>query len=73
MPGGETARIVVSEEFKDVAEEDHWPAMIKWLIEWHLRLRAALDAVAGAPNRGRRRRVPAHDRSPSRLRATVAA
>lgn len=52
MPGRKAARIVVvSDEFKDVADEDQWPAMMDWLIEWQLRFRAALDAVAGARSR----------------------
>lgn len=52
MPGRKAARIVVvSEQFKDVAEEDQWPAMIQWLIEWQIRFRAAIDAITGAPIR----------------------
>jgi hypothetical protein len=50
MPGRKAARVVVvSEEFKDVANEDQWPAMVEWLIEWQLRFRAAIDAVAAVP------------------------
>ena len=46
MPERKAARVVVvSPEFKDVADEDRWPAMIEWLIEWQLRFRAAIAAV----------------------------
>ncbi|GAB3263697.1 hypothetical protein GCM10027448_38980 [Nocardioides dilutus] len=46
MPERKAARVVVvSEEFKDVSDEDQWPAMIDWLLDWQLRFRAALDAV----------------------------
>ncbi|SFC85773.1 protein of unknown function [Nocardioides terrae] len=49
MPGRKACRIVVvSDQFKDVADEDQWPAMFEWLIQQQLRFRAALNAVAAA-------------------------
>jgi len=51
MPGRKACRIVViSEQFKDVADEDQWPAMIDWLIEYQLRFRSALEAVSAVPS-----------------------
>lgn len=51
MPGRKAARIVVvSDQFQDVADEDQWPAMMEWLIEWQLRFRAAIDAISGSPS-----------------------
>lgn len=39
--------VVVSEDFKDVADEEQWPAMADWLIDQQVRFRAAIDAVGG--------------------------
>lgn len=46
MPERKAARVVVvSTDFKDVADEDRWPDMIDWLVDWQLRFRAAITAV----------------------------
>ena len=46
MPRQEAADVVsVSDEFKDVADEDQWPAMEDWLMQQQSRFRSALDAV----------------------------
>jgi len=48
MPDRKAARIyVASPSFDDVADVDHWPAMIDWLIDCHARLRRAIEAAGG--------------------------
>jgi hypothetical protein len=47
MEGRKAARIVVPSPYQDVSARDQWPAIIEWLIDAQVRLRAAFDAAGG--------------------------
>lgn len=45
MVGRKAARIGLKSPYASVTEADKWPAMIAWLVDAQVRLRAALEAV----------------------------
>lgn len=48
MPNRKAARVVVvSDEYKDVADRGQWPNMTDWLIDQQIRVRKAVSAVGG--------------------------
>lgn len=46
MVGRKAARIGLKSPYASVTETDKWPAMIAWLLDAQVRLRAALEAVS---------------------------
>jgi hypothetical protein len=49
MEGRKAARVVVASPYQDVSARDQWPAIIDWLMDAQIRLRAALEAAGGTP------------------------
>jgi Domain of unknown function (DUF4268) len=47
MTNRKGTRVYVTSPFGDVADVDQWPAMVDWLLNWHGRLRRAVEAVGG--------------------------
>lgn len=50
MAGRKAARIGVESIYPSVTEIEEWPAMVEWLVNAHIRLRAALEAAGGIPD-----------------------
>ena len=47
MKGRKAARVCVNSAFNSVEDVDQWPAMIDWLMDQHVRLRRAIQAIGG--------------------------
>ncbi|MFV8315705.1 DUF4268 domain-containing protein [Mycobacterium sp. 23] len=47
MPGKNDTRLYVVSPFHSVEDRDQWPAMMDWLMEWHVRFKRAVQAVGG--------------------------
>ena len=46
-PGKKAAAICVTSQFDNVADVDLWPVMLDWVLDQHVRLRQAVEAVGG--------------------------
>jgi hypothetical protein len=58
-PGKKAAAIGVKSQFDNVADVNQWPAMLDWVLDQHVRLRQAVEAVGGVTRlKGARPYVP---------------
>jgi len=46
-PGKKAAAVYVQSQFKSVEAIDHWPEMLDWVIDQHVRFRRAIQAIGG--------------------------
>ena len=47
MSGRKGARVALKSSFTDPSDKDRWPAMVDWLVDSQVRMRAALEAAGG--------------------------